>query len=194
MYVSEKHRFIYMPPQKTGSTSIADVIVSELDAYIYRDWSHELEKNHDGYLRHLNYLPEKFSDYFVFASVRNPYDRISSLYEETKNHNQINNMPSLPPFDKYLARRLSYTNSMCGQLNLGEFEIHALVRLENIEEDFNKLPFVKDTPIPHLRKSSTKHRYSPHMASLVLSCHKCDFEAFGYPEQLPQRLTIKEFI
>jgi len=187
-----------MPPQKTGSTSIAEVLVSELGAHIYRDWKHILEKTHDGYLRHLNLLPEEFADYFVFSSIRNPYRRISSLYEENKSHNRRTGLPELPPFGVYLERRLSFKNSMCGQLvyesTIGcvEFEIHALVRMETMQEDFNNLPFC-EIKLPHLRKSTTIHRYSPKMAEAVLLHHGKDFEKFGYSTEIPQDMLIKEF-
>jgi hypothetical protein len=201
MYVSEKHKFIYMPPQKTGSTSIAKVLVSEFDAVIFRGWEHDLEKHDDGYLRHLNHVPEAFVDYFIFASVRNPYDRAASLYEETKAHNLSAGLPSLPPFGTYLSRRAAEKNGMCDQLfstppiGCVIFDIHAVIKLENLQDDFNSLPFVKkDCTVPHLRKSPNNHRYSPHMAKLILDNKKEDFERFNYSKELPRRLMLKEFV
>ena len=211
MYVSEKYKFVYMAPQKTASTSIASVLVSEFDAFIYTNWEHqparpEILLSPNGYLKHLNCLPNEFADYFVFASIRNPYCRMSSMYEENKKYNQANKLVDLPSFKNYLVERLTcrirHPHSMYGQLNLGcdppkgcvKFEISALVRMENLNEDFNKLPFV-NTPVtlPHLNKSSF-NKYSQEMANLVFTHQRNDFEKFGYSKTPPRKIIFKEFL
>jgi hypothetical protein len=80
MIVSDKYRCIYVRIPKTGSTSIEDTL-KELDpdcmssdnsippyGHVSLDWlSREID-------------PQKFKDYYVFTTVRNPYDWFISGY------------------------------------------------------------------------------------------------------------------
>lgn len=86
MYVSENYKFIYLPPQKTGSTSVSDLLVRDYNAKIFKDnicISNDLNQIYsDGFYRHWMHVPKKYENFYIFATIRNPYSRISSLYFE----------------------------------------------------------------------------------------------------------------
>ena len=81
MVISYKHRYIYIESPMTGSTAVAD----------------ELEANYDGVrILRKHALPFELSktdicinNFFIFTNIRNPLDRLVSVYLKTlNNHNE----------------------------------------------------------------------------------------------------------
>lgn len=192
-----------MPAQKTGSTSIAFLLEKFYQARIFKEWKHPLKSTDDGYLRHLNFLPKQFESFYVFASIRNPFEREISLYEEIKNW-KLQTKEKIPYFGVYLKKGwLKYKNAQYEQLGINQpipygcvlTKFDHFVRLENIEEDFNKLPFIsKKITIPKKRISNNRHFYSQNCLNIVLKERKIDFEILGYSEKCPIKLLMKEYL
>lgn len=82
MFVSHKHQIIYVAVPKTGSTSLHYALMSHLDVVCRM-------KNAAPVLHHLSAEdierimgPSSFGTYFSFGVVRNPFDRMVSLYHD----------------------------------------------------------------------------------------------------------------
>jgi len=104
--ISHKHRCIFVAVPKTGSTSIRKVVgwpkrhhqdLMELkeDIPAYPDSNISLGKRLQilisPYARR-NYIEETFNAYFKFGFVRNPWDRVVSLYNRKENAEQRQGM------------------------------------------------------------------------------------------------------
>jgi len=86
MIVSDKYRCIYVRIPKTGSTSIEDAFV-KLDPYCMYSDNYTPPYGHES-LHLLSKMidPQKFKDYYIFTTVRNPYDWFVSGYMDHCNY------------------------------------------------------------------------------------------------------------
>lgn len=79
MLFSHKHKFVYMAPPKTGTTTITRVLNQSFDAQLW-DFTETClvrttkDTNIQGkewkWPRHIIHLPEEIKDYFVFATMK----------------------------------------------------------------------------------------------------------------------------
>lgn len=191
-----------MAPPKTGTTTLTTVLRQNFEAQLW-DFtgivpvrtSKEQEKEYI-WPRHIIHLPEELSDYFVFATMRNPYRHAMSQY---CNHCVIQNKEiSMREFHGYLENFEQAV--LCGLLHLIDytppkgcvkFKVQKFLDTDDkFEENFNLLPFV-DKPIilPHQKKSFNERLfYTQEMADLVLEKRKQDFDFFGYDTRIPEDL------
>ena len=79
MITSHKHKFVFLAPHKTGTTSICGVILKQyaakFDPGVVSPVGLGRAKG-----KHIMHIPLKYNEYFIFASLRNPYHRLISLY------------------------------------------------------------------------------------------------------------------
>lgn len=159
MFVSKTHKIVFVAIPKTGTRTIYDV----------------LEKNFGGslYMEHHQIIPPEFKDYFSFTTIRNPYDRVCSMWWSTSKRGLDKRKFVKQAADRGWDNTL---NSFCKLLNIRGTEsdritrtqdsfilpnkIGAKLRFDHLEEDFNKLPFVKE-PIELPSLNMTKKRTGP---------------------------------
>jgi len=82
MNISHKHKTIWWAPERCGTKAVGKIL-SEFGFTYYEDSTEKkLMKNEKGeiYQSHNIVIPEKYNDYKVICSIRNPYDRVFSLY------------------------------------------------------------------------------------------------------------------
>ena len=108
MMYSEKYKYVYISPSKTGSNSIQYFLKNYYDGCLYGNI-------------HGDEIPDKFKDYFIFVSVRNIHERAVSLWMDFgklnlsfkefmvdlifKNQFSISNMPEeLRSLNSYLQK------------------------------------------------------------------------------------------
>lgn len=134
MMYSDKYRYVYIAPAKTGSNSIRQFLKDNYDGQ-------SLSGDHDCR------IPDKFKSYFRFMSVRNIYERCVSLWSNFSKEGQT--------FSQFMMS-LIYKNPMYCCAGTGELlpEFRSLnfmkkesgatyfIRLEMIEEDIECLPFI----------------------------------------------------
>jgi len=210
MFISYKHRFIYMPPPKTGTTTICHVLHKHFDADAFHNWKFPRGRRHYRNKqaipdKHLIHVPEEFKDYFIFASIRNPFSILPARFALGKNLQSADARGSFPDFLKAVLPKMEY--SLFYQLRRHDtykppqgcvpFGINAYIRLESIQEDFDKLPFVKGQTIklPHLQTRNPPSRrplFSQELVDLVLEHRAIDFEYFDYPKKVPKRLLREQ--
>lgn len=133
-------------------------------------------------------------EYFKFAFVRNPWDRVVSCYA-----NKVANS-SHYAFRECFGKDFNYFVEFISKQNLSKTdrhiqlqkdlfpakELHFIGRFENFEEDFklvlNALG-IKNAVIPHKNISNHRHYstyYNEKTKAMIASKYKEDIELFGY--------------
>ena len=199
--VSKKYKFIFIHIPKTGGSSIAEPeYLSGQGALIAHLGSEDhVQAGHIRAVGLKNMLQGSWDDYFKFAFVRNPWDRIVSLYyyflqDPEKQRTalgkeiakpgsfkefcrQLDSIELDPHFDPQISYLIDYE---------GQFLLDYIGRFESIDSDINLicnkigLPTVK---LPHFRKSdhdSYHNHYDNESAEIIAAKYKSDIEAFKY--------------
>lgn len=155
--------------------------------------------------------PEKFEKYFVFAFVRNPYDRLVSAYNYLMQGGK-GGSADIQFRDRYLTAYEDFTDFIVRGLNKPEtachwhfmqqhyyvvnFECEVIVdfigHFENVEEDFNKVTqkLGIDAVLPHRNKSvrdTYQSYYTEETRKIAYGYYKKDFELLGYSEALEEK-------
>ena len=140
-------------------------------------------------------LVPKHPDYFSFAFVRSPYDRLVSAYHAAKQHavtwQQVGNMP-FPDYIKALRDNENligpHTRNMRSFVcdKAGNLLVKFVGRYERLGFDWHLL---SDEPLRQFNTS--KHAkwwtyYTPELLEVVEQVYADDFEFFGY-ERLSSR-------
>lgn len=187
MIISHKHRFICFAPAKTASSSIRRMAREEYHAFVYcfHNKSDEVIPEspsptcHAHGCKHLFFLPKQFEDYFTFLLVRNPYDRFYSAYNfwtKFDDPEQLFDYKWTVPITQQISNP-NKLNEPCVPIR-----IDAIVRTEQLEKNFNNLPFVK-TPvsIPTFNVSEKRDiKFTPELIEKIKSRYLLDFSMFGY--------------
>ena len=136
------------------------------------------------------YLGDDFKNYFSFAIVRNPFDRMVSHYHfEKRIYGDI-------PFKDYLMNRASLKNQIDYLLGGdGKIAVSFIGRLDSLQRDFQ---FVSaaiglNLELPHVNKTKHSHyssTYDQETADFLISHFERDFEAFGYEKSFSTSSTF----
>lgn len=176
MVISHKHKYLFVELPRTGTTAI----------------HHELIKNYDGeeiLFKHANYrdflrlASDEEKEYFVFSCIRNPMDRVVSLFLKLKNQNgQFKNSiyrKSKSLSARYFNKRIRYLQENNASFahyfkrfytlpyddwsSLDHDRFDYVLRFENLNEDFNtllhKLGIEKVRDLPIINKTSSKENF-----------------------------------
>lgn len=87
MLISEEGNFIFIHIQKTAGTSLRQFLTRE-----YPD-SKELLRQHSGVSEGADALQARWSRYYKFAFVRNPWDRVLSWYSMVMTKDSVESLP-----------------------------------------------------------------------------------------------------
>ena len=162
MNISHKHKIIWWAPERTGTKITREIFLN----YDFLVFDSKIDKEnpmmgHD--VSHSNRIQDEFSDYVLISNIRNPYDRIFSIflttfYEnialEKNKHSEIrksfNNWVHYTFKRKKLLVELD-TNGSPKNVDKNYFEKWVFkgvqpsffIRIENLIEDLEKLDFIK---------------------------------------------------
>lgn len=192
-FIYDNPDVVFMGINKIASTTILNTL-----GYNQNDGKMQVKKGALGlprfkqsynHKKNISYYRELLPSHFIFAFVRNPYDRIVSYFEWNKRHN-----PSIPDFPEFLKSRIASPNFFKGDFKLQTFSIDDpmkcdfIGRFENFSSDFNKVMKIIGIEFEGLKLwiNKTKHgRYqeyytSPDLIDIVTKKFKKDIETFNY--------------
>lgn len=197
---SNKLIFLHIP--KTGGTSIENMLCPKpLNPFVFNKyWMFGLVDNQ--YSQHFNYTNiQKYcntdiSDYFIFAVVRNTWDRLVSAYKYL-----YENLD----FEKFITnkcialqqKRLTQTDHFNTQMAFIKNEAGKIVpdfigRFENLQTDFDymcDINHLKKKKLYTINKSNNKKHYSLYYTDktrdLVNETYREEIEFFDFKFQQP---------
>ena len=184
MLISVEKRSIFVHVPKTGGNSIVGALRSVWsDASDGSRWatSSPIIRVHMS-ARELNGVIPDWASYYSFAFVRNPWDRMVSLWSfMTKQEISFDNWMKTVPGDSILLS-MPQTYFLMGID--GRPLVSSIGRFENLRSDFHNISAQWGSPvITHENKSHHKpyrDYYSPALAQLVADRYWADIQAFGY--------------
>jgi len=180
--VSEKYKFLWWAPERTGSRGTANVLSYfdfKLDGKIVSD---SKSYNYTHYCLH----DDKYNDYKIIGNVRNPYGRVLSIFQNLNGQYDTNK----ETFKRYLFEQVANgkDNEIIHRPNFIKTPDYVL-RLEFLGEDYSKLPFIKnrftDSQIYWLAIhgkpiTNWEEFYDEEMRNFVYEICKEQFERFKY--------------
>lgn len=140
---------------------------------------------------------DKFSDFYSFAIVRNPWDWLASQYSyilRKKDHKENEKVLELGGFKNFVEYRCSNTDRKESRVRLqkdfisdsrGNIVVDFVGRYENLQYDFAKICSSLDieAELPWMNKSSSGDvfdQYDSAMIDMVHEAYLDDIETFGY--------------
>lgn len=198
MIISEKHKIIFIHIHKTAGQSITDYMEKNLP-----DSKPFLNKHDFAINGKIALGEEKWDEYFKFAFVRNPWDRLVSWYHMFKlkppvtllQKYVLDNSKNFEEFIKkctdIIVDNDGIKSCAFNQLDYisdekGKIIIDFIGKLENLEEDFKKIIEMKKLPkinLPHLNSyphKDYKKYYSEETKEIIKKRFNKDIKFFGY--------------
>jgi len=165
MNISHKHKSVWWAPERAGTT-ITRQILSNYDFLVFDPKFGDEISLEKRYTSHLNEIPEKYSEYKLICNVRNPYDRVFSIFLMTRYVNiaieKNKHKLVIDDFNKWVLnvfkpQKTSVSinpNYSIEDINYDFFSKWTFeekipdffVKMENIREDLEKLDFIKSDP------------------------------------------------
>src|SRR6056297_659079 len=195
--VENKYKCIFIHVPKTAGTSIAESLFGNIDPKMGH-------KGHKRIKHYFVYNQKKFQNYFKFAFVRNPWDRLYSAYNylEKKKGNKKDkkfsekylNYESFKDFVYSLQKESKKTKIILSfnhflpqhyflKLN-NELVIDKIGHFEKINKDFKEIKTRLDIKTKLKEKRKVKHKnyievYDNKMIRTVENIYKEDIKLFG---------------
>lgn len=198
--ISHRYRCIFVTVSKVASTSIR-LAFKERNRFFDGG---EFKAQHNTITYYKEKYPRKFDQYYKFAFVRNPWDRIYSqfLYQKQKRQLEVAQCSFQDWLKKcedalvderrflFARNREIFVHHLTNQLDWltidGDISVDFIGRFENLDADFCKIceAIHVDIALPKKntskRVTSYKDDYSDWAVELVGQWHSKDLEYFGY--------------
>jgi len=155
MNVNHEHKVIWWAPERCGTKALAHIF-SKLGFEFY------VNGVKSNYQSHEIKIPDELSDYKIIFSVRNPYDRVLSLFTNFTNvgknslYMKGNENVFVQKYEIFLNELFSNTNKQVEKPILKNYiqkyslngkGPDSIIRLESMVEDLSKIEFVKNSDI-----------------------------------------------
>lgn len=206
MLISDSHRFIFLRMRKVASTSMKTVLLPlcipkptgrfahfKSRAWLEWDYHKYVCRAHDDIRAAQRRMPaEKFNQYFKFAFVRNPWERLVSEYEyllERPTHGRHARVKKLGSFKQFIHMQIPRSDAY--QINMlcnrkGDLLTDFVGKLEHLQSDWQTVCErigIPCQPLPH--KNTTKHRrfqdYYDNQSRQLVARHWCrEIKLFEY--------------
>lgn len=189
MIICHSHQFIFIHIQRTGGSSIINLLKKQLKEDV------EILTQHGNAKSPVNYLLEDFKDYFTFAFARNPWDRILSWYLLINQSSHQSLEEERLKYERFLTLDLAAAKGDSefhyNQLdylsdNEGKLLTRKIYRFEDYEREVDNMH--KDlnlnlVDIPRMNNSIEKDYkayYTLKSREIIAAKCKKDIEYFGY--------------
>jgi hypothetical protein len=166
MNISHKHKTIWWAPEKTGST-VTSHILKNYDFFYYEKYPNSEQKRLcDPYHSHDIIFPNEYSDYEVICSMRNPYDRVLSIFINFAKLNLVYTKDNIEYYRKRfeifikemflspnLTQNIPYDpaapnlGKFLKKVNFSDKVPDVFIKMENLENDLKSLNFIKNTDL-----------------------------------------------
>ena len=169
MNISHEHKIIWWAPERCGTKATAHIFSKLGFEYFFGADETKKHITDDGinYQSHNIEFPEKYNDYKIICSIRNPYDRMLSIFLNftntgssfvcTKNRLQT----FVKTYEAFIREMLLYNkvttvedlkirpiqNSYLYKYRFESRIPDFFIKMESLEEDLGKLDFVRDSEI-----------------------------------------------
>ncbi len=206
MLISDSHKFIFLHMRKVASTSMQTILrplcipvpqgrLAHIKSRVRLEWNykHYVFRTHENILAAKQRMPaDKFADYFKFAFVRNPWERLVSEYEyilKRPEHGRHKRVKALKNFGDFIhmqsSRHDAYQLNMLGDRK-GCLLMDFIGKLENLEQDWQTVCQRLGIPYQTLpRQNVTKRKpyqdyYNAEGIQLVAKHWAREIELFEY--------------
>ena len=179
--------FVHIP--KTAGTSISQALYKE-------------QPKHHPLKIYKNLDSERFENYFKFAFVRSPYDRLYSTYRYARKishpvyRGPLSDIAKYDSFEQFVfewcdRQKISehyFLKAQVDYLSLGgdSIDVDFVGKFENLQEDFNRLCKLigidATLPVSNVSTSDSERKsaYTTEMKNKISDIYKLDFELFDY--------------
>lgn len=194
MLVSRTHKFVYIDPPKTASTSLDKIFKKLYNAEVIRPINSSNTK-------HGRNIPNFAKDYYKVISVRHPASRIISYYLDYCNKSVLPKFSCFGDFIDHCIEVSSRPNTFDDKIYryyplykyVEPLGFDYYIKVETLQKDFNNMPFV-DSPvtIPTTNKNLSKEHIDiyPYLDK-INTWAGLDYCTFNYGRILPQKQTSK---
>ena len=149
--ISHKYQYIFIHIPKTAGTSIKKHLNSLRPETDYQSPEDPLENFGHNKLSYYESKYKNTENFYKFCFIRNPYDRMVSLYKYAKKYIQLDY--SFLDFCNFVNQGQTFTNNILWeehyepQSNYISDQINFIGRIENLNHDFAKI--CNDLSIPY---------------------------------------------
>jgi hypothetical protein len=205
MLISDSHQFVFVHIRKAAGTSLRQVLeqvsLKKNNHLLYKllsrngftvDYHRHSFRKHSNLIEAERSMPaDKFKQYFKFAIVRNPWDRLVSEFEYIKtqpSHSRFKKLKamSVKDFILYQSNRSAAHQVNALQLKNGQLGCDFIGKLETLEQslsiiaaktglDFSQLPHINQ-----VKRRDYRSYYSNTLRHQVAELWRADTEAFKY--------------
>ena len=187
--VNEKYRLVWIAPERSGTRSLVRIFT--FCGFVCQ--GRPLNLGYGYHYTHNWEIPEKYKDYKIISSARNPYSRTLSLYknfvygyEDITFREYILGLTCGKPEENFKdgnSKYSTFTNP------LFEKQPEYIIKLENFYEDIKKLPFIFNHLTEQQLETMCEHgkeieewesHYDQEMKDLVYEHLKHQFDTWGY--------------
>ena len=196
MIISPKYKFIFLATEKTGCTSVSNALENINDTkkiignLVPKDHNNYLYSKHTSCSEFQNNHPE-FNDFFIFAFVRNPWDRVVSWYNFSM---YLSNKENVEKDRNVTAKKFSSFIHEFENIWANKQQIQSdftkccdfVGRYENLQNDFDIICDkigISHQKLAHKNKTKNKHYteyYDEETKSIVAEVFAKDIEYFNY--------------
>lgn len=167
MNYSKKHKVIWWAPERCATKLVAEIF-SNYDFEYKESNESPAQRLTSPYHSHSILIPEEFKDYKIVCSIRNPYDRVLSLFTTfttsgtQTTYTKKNKHVFIERFSDFVNQLLLYSEvrkldpnpeknillrNYVAKYDFDDRIPDAFIRLENIKEDLSKLDFISESPM-----------------------------------------------